>query len=360
MDYYKVLGVQKNASQKDIKKAYKKLATKYHPDRNSDEEAVEKFKEASEAYGVLGDEQKRREYDQFGSVRGSRSPFTSPMDDMFRSFFGGGFRHQQKPKRVGKRLITEMRIDLGFVNKGGKVEVKYQRHKICDKCNGLGGEEENCPSCKGSGRRTMQGQGVRIETNCTDCQGSGKSVNKTCSECNGSGMGSLQDENFEIQIPQGVNNGAQIRVPEGGEPGPDGYGDLVVVIFIEDHPLFERIENIMGGDLLLTKVPVTFTQLMQGCQLDVITLDGMVSVKVPPGTQSGTKFRLKGKGLSNMTANRNIYIGDMIVEVFLETPNKEDYTEVMEVITELEKKHPSPHIAKYEEEKKNHGRSEKQ
>ncbi len=356
MDYYAILEVEKTVSSDEIKKAYKKKALKYHPDRNHDEEAIDKFKEVSEAYEVLSDPRKRAEYDQFGSVgRGGRSPFTSPMRDIFGSFF-----QRQQQQRTGRRLVVEHEIDLDFVLRGGEVSVKYKRHDFCTSCGCACGETDVCKVGNGSGMRMVRNGNMVMQTTCNQCGGQGKTIVKPCGECSGSGFSPFKDTVAKLHVPAGVEDGMQLLVAGGGEPGPDGPGDMIVVLKIKPHKLFQRLRE---GNLL-TELPLTFTQLVNGCDIEVMVLDQVLLLKIPAGTQSGTKFRLRGKGLPKIQRDGSTYgMGDMIAEVKLETPESIDkqYTEAIERISELENQHVSPRIAKYKKQvESQHGRTEKQ
>lgn len=341
-DYYKILGVPKDADDRQIKKAYKKLALKYHPDKNpGDEASVQKFKEAAEAFGVLGDRQKRTEYDQFGYV-GRRSPFTHPTEDFFQSVFG-----RRRTRQLGKRTFAQHVVDLNFVATGGEVIVHYQKRDRCDKCGGSGGEKMECQICGGSGRRAIPTpvDYMIAETTCEACQGLGKIVTKPCDDCQ-KGLKSPVDATTRLYVPAGIEDGMQMQIPGLGEPGPDGNGDLIVTIHVQPHEMFSRLRE----GVLLIQVPVTLSQLIFGCKLDVPTLNEIVSINVPAQTQSGTKFRLKGKGLPKIQGGNTTYnAGDMIVEVKLETPSAEKYVNILDELKTLEEQHVTPAQLKYQE-----------
>ena len=350
MDYYKILEVNKKATIEEIKKSYKRLVAKYHPDRNSDDEtAIEKFKQVTEAYEVLSDDKKRREYDQFGHVR-SRGKFSNPQSDFFDSFFNRARRRHN----VGHPISVRREVDLSFVLKGGRIVVKYTRHKICESCNGVGGDLTICPTCQGTGLKTVRHpMGVLLQTSCDSCGGVGKVISKECSNCK-DGLGDEYEEEVVVDIPEGIESGSKFQVPEGGEPGPEGYGMLLITIIVKEHELFTRLSN---GNLL-TKVPVTFTQLIKGCSLEVLTLDGVGKIKIPAGTRSGTKFRLKTKGLPVINRSWSLNNrGDMIVEIFLDTPNKTNYQEIIDSLVDLEERHPSSKILEYKKQIENHGKT---
>ena len=333
MDYYQVLGVAKKADESQIKRAYKKLAIQYHPDKNQgDEKAVLKFKEIAEAYEVLGDPQKRSEYDQFGRVSNRKGAYSSPANDFFNSFFGGG--RQQRVQKLGKDIFVDCIVDLKFVYTGGNVAVKYQHHEKCSKCNGVGGEENTCNRCNGIGVTIVKNQFMSVQTTCNICGGSGKTISKKCDICQ-EGLCNPKEDSMDVYIPAGIEDGSHVQIAGKGEPGIDGNGNLLISIKVSPHEFFTRLNSIN----LLSKVPVTFSQLISGCKLDVATLSGNVVIDIPPQTKSGTKFRLRDQGLPNMQNNRSIYgMGEMIVEVVLETPSAEEYEIILDQLKGLEER----------------------
>lgn len=343
MDYYQVLGVEKKADESQIKRAYKKLVSKFHPDKNQgDEEAIGKFKEITEAYEVLGDKQKRAEYDQFGHIR-KKGAYTSHAHDFFNSFFGGS--EQQQPQKLGRDIFVDYTVDLKFVSMGGDVEIKYQKHKKCEKCNGVGGEETVCNRCNGSGVAIIRNQFMSMQTTCNNCRGLGKLRTTNCDACN-NGLCNPEEEVVNVFIPAGIQHGMRIQMDGKGEPGVDGCGRLIITVCTLKHELFERCNAVN----LFSKVPITFSQLIAGCKLDVATLNGNVIVNIPPQTKSGTKFRLRNQGLPRIQNDRTIYdVGEMIVEVVLETPSSEEYSEILSQLRELEAKYTSKNQNKYKE-----------
>jgi len=343
-DYYEVLGVSKTATDSEIKIAYRKLAIKYHPDRNpGDTEAEAKFKEAAEAYDVLHDSKKRQQYDQFGfDVPGGgfgESPFGSAggfsMDDIFSMFgdvFGGhsggfsgfGGSSRQAPKYRGADLRLKVSLSLQEVATGVTKKFKVRKDIVCEHCHGTGAENgndtETCPNCHGSGQEvviqnTPFGRMQSART-CSRCHGSGKVIEKPCSKCRGSGE-ILVKRKIDIKIPAGVDNGSRLRVSNEGEPGILGgpKGDLYVYIYVRPHKEFER-----NGNDVISRVTISFAQAALGATIQVNTLDGKVELKIPEGTQTGTAFRLKGKGIPYLRNPKQR--GDQHVVVTVQTPKK--------------------------------------
>ncbi|SHJ75651.1 molecular chaperone DnaJ [Tepidibacter formicigenes] len=341
-DYYEVLGVNKNATDQEIKKAYRKLAMKYHPDRNpGDKEAEEKFKEANEAYEVLSDSQKRANYDQFGhaGVNGGFSGqggfdfggsgfggFEDIFGDVFGDIFGGAFGGRTKRRNgpeVGADIRYRMTISFEEAAFGVEKEIKVNRSEKCDVCNGSGAKpgtsKKTCPTCNGSGeirqaQRTPFGTIMNVRT-CHTCHGQGSIVESPCSKCNGKGE-VKKTKQISIKIPAGVDDGSAIRLSGEGELGLRGgpRGDLYVVIDVAPHKLFKR-----EGYDVYCEMPITFVQASLGDEVEVPTLDGKVKYKIPEGTQSGTVFRLKEKGIPRLRSNSR---GDQYVKVIVEVPRK--------------------------------------
>jgi molecular chaperone DnaJ len=346
-DYYEILGLSRSASEDDIKKAYRKLAMKYHPDMNKEKpkEAEEKFKELSEAYEVLADPEKKSRYDQYGhegvksTFRGGGfdwSDFTHFSDisdifggfegfgfggSIFDQFFGGGAARSSGP-REGRSLRYDIDITLEDAVKGLEKDITIPRSVACKACAGLGAKPEDmktCDTCKGSGQ-VQRGQKrghtsfVTISS-CPTCRGAGRQITKSCPECNGAGT-SQQTSTFQVSIPKGAEEGMRLRIRGAGEAGPNGgpAGDLYIVVHIEDHPVFVR-----DGRDLWVEAPVSFTQAALGTQIDVPTIDGTARVTVPPGTQTGAVLRLKGKGMPDLRGYQN---GDQFIRVTLITPTK--------------------------------------
>ena len=331
-DYYDVLGVDKNASKEEIKKAYKKLAKKYHPDLNKEDDAAEKFKEINEAAAVLGDEQKKQHYDQYGTAdfsgMGGRgfdfsdvAGFGFDFGDIFDSFFGGSFRGGRRGPRVvhGDNLRFDMEITLEEAASGVKKTVIIPRHETCDKCKGLGGTDaKKCPECNGAGaiQQTQRTPfGIFSTTRaCNRCNGEGEIVKNICEHCDGIGK-VKKSRKLEIQIPPVVEEGTRLRVAGEGEAGDRGgpSGDLYVLIHIQEHKIFKR----RGTDLYI-EFPLTFSEAALGTTIEVPTLEGKAKLKIPSGTQPGTVFRMKGKGIKNIhgfgTGSQNVLVNVQVPE----------------------------------------------
>ena len=340
-DYYEVLGTQKGASAEEIKKAYRKMAMKYHPDRNpGDKEAEEKFKEAAEAYEVLSDDDKRARYDQYGfagvdpnygagaggyggSGFGGFGDF-GDLGDIFGSFFGGGTaRSNPNAPRRGENVGA--RLDLTFEEAafGCEKEVAVPRIENCSSCNGSGsadGATETCSYCRGAGQvRTVQNlMGMQMQSTsiCPQCNGKGKLIKNPCTTCRGKGK-VRRTQKIKVKIPAGVDGGQSVRVRNEGNVGTNGgpNGDLLVEIFLKKHAIFSRKEN-----TVYCEVPITFTQAALGADIEVPTLDGKVSFELPEGTQTGTMFTLREKGIPNVNNPRRR--GDQRFTVVVETPTK--------------------------------------
>ncbi|WP_424357471.1 molecular chaperone DnaJ [Methanocella sp. MCL-LM] len=337
-DYYEVLGVDKSAGVDDIKKAYRKLALQYHPDRNKEAGAEEKFKEISEAYAVLSDEQKRSKYDQYGhaGMEGySQSDIFNNFDifrdmgfgdydNLFDMFFGrGGGGSRGQPNR-GSDLRHEVDIDFKEAAFGCEKEVVVPRLEPCDVCNGSGAKPgtkvTTCPQCNGSGQvrqvtQSLFGQMVRVGP-CARCAGKGKTFDTPCPECKGKGR-TRKVRKVLVRVPAGVDNGLQLRITGEGEPAPmpGGMpGDLYVHIRVRPHPFFQRY-----GEDIACLMPISFAQAAVGDEVEVETLTGKARIKIPAGTQTDTVFRLKGEGIQSLRANRR---GDMHVKVVIKTPAK--------------------------------------
>lgn len=342
-DYYEVLGVSKTATQDELKKAYRKLARKYHPDLNKDNpEAAEKFKECNEAYSVLSDEQKRAQYDQFGpeafeNVGMGGGPGAggfggfggfggSGMEDIFDMFFGGqgrGGRSNNAGPQRGADLRYDMEITFEEAAFGVEKEISLKRAERCEHCHGEGAEPgskvETCPECHGSGyvrftQNTMFGQMVN-ERPCSRCHGEGKIISNPCKECGGSGT-VKKTKKLKVKIPAGVDNGSRLRVGGEGEAGLKGgpSGDLYVYLYVKPHKFFER-----DGTTVLCEVPINIVQATLGAEIKVPTLDGQVTMKVPEGTQPGKVMRLKGKGIPSLRGGGR---GDQLVRMKVVVPTK--------------------------------------
>lgn len=341
-DYYEILGIERSASDEDIKKAYRKLAVKYHPDKNpGDKAAEEKFKELSEAYEALSDPQKRAAYDQYGHAAfdprsragrggfGGAGGFHDPFDifrevfgggggSIFDEFFGGGRSDPSAPQR-GDDLRYDMEITLEEAAHGCEKDITVSKAEKCDVCHGSGGEEgskvKTCTTCGGRGQ-VLTSRGIfSIAQTCPACQGAGQVIEKPCRACRGSGR-KEKTSKIHLRIPPGVDTGARLRSSGNGEAGLRGGspGDLYVVLRMKQHEIFHR-----EGDDLLCEVPVGFVQAALGSEIEVPTLEGRATVKVPAGTQPGTIFRIKGKGVKNLQGYGH---GDLHIRVNVEVPSK--------------------------------------
>ena len=340
-DYYEVLGVEKGAAEEQIKKAYRKLAAKYHPDVNHEPDAEAKFKEINEAYEVLSDAEKRSRYDQFGFA--GVDPNFNPnagfgggfggfegfggFGDIFSDFFGGGGarssgRSANAPRR-GENIVSQIDITFEEAAFGVKREINVGRIENCDKCDGSGAapgtQPETCDNCHGTGsvRTTQNFMGMTTASTapCPKCKGKGKIIPTPCSRCKGKGK-IRRNHKIVVDIPAGIDDGQSVRVREQGNAGSNGgpNGDVLVAVSIEPHPLFER-----DGANVICEMPISFTQAACGAEIEVPTLDGKVRYTVPEGTQTGTTFRLKGKGIPYVGYKNR---GDQYVTVTVETPTK--------------------------------------
>ncbi len=338
-DYYEVLGVDKNADEAAIKKAYRVLAKKYHPDMNpGDAEAEKKFKEASEAYAVLSDPEKKRQYDQFGHAAFSGgaggaggfdfsgTDFSDIFGDIFGDFFGGGRRSSARSNgpMKGANIRTSVRITFEEAVFGCSKEIELTVKEICKTCNGSGAKPgtspETCSKCGGRGQVMFTQQSffgtVRNVQTCPDCQGSGKVIKDKCVDCHGTGFIPMK-KRYSVEIPAGIDNGQSVRQPGLGEPGTNGgpRGDVLVEVIVGRHPIFQRQEfNIYST------VPVSFAVAALGGEIYIDTVDGKVIYDVKAGTQTDTKVRLKGKGVPSLR-NRDVR-GDHYVTLVVEVPDK--------------------------------------
>lgn len=332
-DYYDVLGVDKGASKEEIKKSYRKLARKYHPDVNKEEGAEGKFKEAKEAYEVLSDEQKRAQYDQFGHAGAGGQGFGGfgggaqdfgGFGDIFDMFFGGGGRSRDpNAPQQGADLQYTMVLDFEEAIFGKETDINIPQEETCDTCSGSGAKPgtkvETCSHCHGSGQLNQEqntpfGRVVNRRV-CHHCNGSGKIIPEKCNTCGGSGSVN-KNKKIHINIPAGIDEGQQIRVSGKGEPGRNGgpAGDLFVLIQIRSHDFFER-----EGDHIFCELPLTITQAALGDEVEVPTVHGKVKLKIPAGTQTGKTFRLRGKGAPNVRGRGQ---GDQHIKVKIMTPTQ--------------------------------------
>jgi molecular chaperone DnaJ len=348
-DYYEVLGVSRSATNGDISMAYRKLAIKYHPDKNpGDQEAIERFKEAAEAFEVLNDPDKRARYDRYGHAglngAGGAHHFHDVEDifsafgDIFGDLFGGRGRNRQ---HKGRDVRCDVTLTLKEAAVGVTKTVEFQRHEKCEKCEGSGAasgsRREVCSYCRGQGRVIQSAGIVRIQTTCPACHGEGSTVKQPCPSCRGSGQ-TLKKVTTEVQIPAGVDDEMRVRIAGQGEPSPNGGppGDCYCFISVLPHPLFER-----DGQHLVCRIPITYSQAALGTTIEVPTLDGRGELEIPAGTQSGAVFKLGGKGMPDP---RRRGLGDLLVQVVIEVPkklSKEEQTLLRE-LAELEHKHVAP------------------
>lgn len=332
-DYYDVLGVDKGAENNDIKRAYRKLAMKYHPDRNPDDEkAAESFREVTEAYEVLADKEKRARYDQygfagvddqmggFGSGGFQGSHAQQDFGDLFGNIFGeafgggGGQAHNQ-----GSDLRYNLTISLEEAALGKEVELEIPKHESCDTCSGSGARPGtspvSCSTCAGHGQVQMQQGFFAVRRPCPSCQGSGQKIESPCVTCGGTGRKKVK-KNIKVKIPAGVYDAAQVRVGGEGEAGLNGgaAGDLFIVVRIKEHAIFER-----DGADLHCEMPITFPQATLGAEVDAPTLDGKVKIRIPAGTEGGRVFRLRGHGVKDVRVRQ---AGDLFVRVQIAVPKK--------------------------------------
>ncbi|MCP5201644.1 MAG: molecular chaperone DnaJ [Gammaproteobacteria bacterium] len=325
-DYYEVLGVARDATEADLKKAYRRLAMKYHPDRNpGDAEAEETFKEVKEAFEVLNDRQKRSAYDQFGHAGvdpsgggfgGGPSGFGDIFDSVFGDIFGAGGRGGTRAYR-GADLRYDLEMSLEEAVSGTEVKIRIPTLVECETCDGKGSRSgrapETCGTCGGVGQVRMQQGFFSVQQTCPRCRGTGKTVSDPCNTCGGSGK-ARGNKTIAVKVPAGVDSGDRIRLSGEGEPGQNGGppGDLYVNVVVRAHPIFQRDENDLHCD-----VPIDFVTAALGGELEVPTLEGRVILKIPPETQSGKMFRLRGKGVRSV---RGGGVGDLICRVAVETP----------------------------------------
>jgi molecular chaperone DnaJ len=325
-DYYELLGISRSASDDEIKKAYRKLALQYHPDRNpGNKQAEEKFKEISEAYQILSDAEKRARYDQYGHAAfGEGGPFAGGFDftagfedvfgDIFGEFFGAGTRR-------GRGRADDLRYNLTVKFEeavfGTEKKIKIPRHGPCEVCHGSGAKAgtapQTCPTCRGRGQVSFQQGFFSVSRTCSQCRGQGTVIKEPCASCNGSGR-VRKLHSLSVKIPAGVDTGSRLKLRGEGESAPGGGvpGDLYVVIEVESHPIFIR-ENLD----ILCDVPISIAQAALGAEIDVPTLSGKVKMKIPAGTQSGKVFRMKGRGITDV---QGYHQGDQHVRINVETP----------------------------------------
>lgn len=329
-DYYEILGVSRNSNESEIKKAYRQLALQYHPDRNpGNKSSEEKFKEASEAYEVLRDPEKRDLYDRYGHEGLSRSGFSgfagfedifSSFGDIFEDFFGfGGGRRRETGVRKGPDFRYDLTISFMDAALGKDLEIEIQRLETCGTCKGSGAKpgtrKETCPACRGTGQVSHSQGFFTLRTTCARCRGQGSFIPHVCEECRGSGK-IKKPKKINLKIPAGVDSGSRLKVAgEGGEGERGGHpGDLYVILHVEPHPFFERHD-----DDILCQIPISFVQAALGEEIEIPTLNGAKKLTIPPGTQSGQIFTLRGLGIPHLEGFGK---GDQHVQVSVKIPAK--------------------------------------
>jgi molecular chaperone DnaJ len=327
-DYYKILGVERDASEEEIKKSYRKVAMQYHPDRNpGNKEAEEKFKTASEAYEVLRDPEKRQIYDHYGieglkgtgftGFRGFEDIF-SAFGDIFEDFFGFGTTYKRRTRaRPGADLRYDLTISFYEAAFGKETEIEIPKTVLCDVCNGTGAKPgthpTSCPNCRGTGQVTRSQGFFTISTTCGQCRGEGKVISHPCKECRGLGKVKT-NKKIQLKIPPGVDTGSKLRIRAEGEEGERGGppGDLFVFLYVEPHDFFSR-----DGDDIVCQVPIAFTQAALGTEIEIPTLNGKRSLTIPKGTETGDVLKIKGEGFPRL---RGFGRGDQVVQVIVKTP----------------------------------------
>lgn len=349
-DYYEVLGVSKEASDEDIKRAYRKLAMEYHPDRNGgDKEAEEKFKEAAEAYGVLGDPEKRPRYDRYGhaGLEGMNVPHFNDVQSIFDVFgdlfglgdlFGG---RGGRGRRQGRDLKQEIEITLNEAAVGVKKTIQVPREEVCSECSGngckRGSKPAQCRRCNGQGAVLLSQGFFRIQQSCPGCGGRGIVVTDPCPNCRGRGRETLR-RTLEVSIPPGVDTGTAVRYGGEGEAGDPGAprGDLYCVIRVQEHRFFQR-----DGNNLICQVPITFSQAALGAEIEIPTLNGARSHTLKRGVQAGDVLHIAGEGMPNLRNGRK---GELLVQIIVETPKQltKRQEELFRELAEIEQKHVSP------------------
>lgn len=324
-DYYEILGVDKGVSDKDLKKAYRRVAMKYHPDRNPDnKKAEDNFKEANEAYEILSDEQKRATYDQYGHAAfegnsaggGFNGGNFEDFGDIFSDIFGGGRQRRRGPS-PGNDLQYNMTLDLEEAVKGTEKKIEIPTTTNCKICDGSGSKpgtnSQICSTCNGQGQIRVQQGFFAVQQTCPHCNGKGKTIKSPCNNCHGQGI-VRERKSLNVKVPAGVDTGDRIRLSNEGEVSQNGgkNGDLFVEVSIRPHSIFKR-----EGKHLSTEVPISFNDAALGGELEIPTLNGRIKLKIPEGTQSGKMFRLRGKGIKPIRGGN---VGDMLCQVVVETP----------------------------------------
>lgn len=352
-DYYEILGVKRDASDRDIATSYRKLAVKFHPDSNpGNAEATEKFKEAAEAYEILSDREKRARYDQFGHAGTDQfAHHFHDVEDVFEAFgdifsemFGGGSRRGRGGRRVrrGADVRVDVTLTLEEAARGVLKSVELARNKACATCKGTGSkpgsQRATCRHCNGQGQVVQSAGILRVQTTCPACQGAGSTVTDPCPDCRG--RGHVQDRSkLDVTIPGGIDNGMRVRLAGYGEPSPDGGppGDCYCFVEVKKHKLFER-----EGTHLILRMPISYSQAALGAMIEVPTLAGPHELRVPAGTQSGDVFRVRGRGMPDP---RGGSAGDLHVQTYIEVPKKmtQRQEKLLRDLAELEKTEVSPH-----------------
>jgi len=327
-DYFRILGVSRDASEEEIKKSYRKIAMQYHPDRNpGNKEAEDKFKLASEAYEVLRDPEKREIYDRYGIEGLKGTGFTgfrgfddifSAFGDIFEDFFGFGSPYKRRTRaRQGADLRYDLKISFHEAAFGIETEIDIPKNATCEECNGTGAKPgtypTQCPNCKGTGQVTRSQGFFTISTTCSQCHGDGKFIPHPCKECRGAGK-VRKNNKIQIKIPPGVDMGSKLRIRGEGEPGERGgpSGDLFIFIYVEPHDFFLR-----EGDEIVCQIPISFPQAALGTEMEIPTLNGKKKISIPRGTESGEIFRIKGEGFPKLKGYGR---GDQLVQVIVKTP----------------------------------------
>jgi molecular chaperone DnaJ len=352
--YYEVLRVERSATKAEIDRAYRKLAIKYHPDSNrDDEDAIAKFKEATEAYEVLSDKEKRERYDRYGHSGVDGVHQFNDVEDIFDAFgdlFGGGMfgdlfgsrGARRRRHRRGADIRCNVTLTLEEAARGVEKDISFRRRVRCESCSGSGAapgsQPITCETCAGHGQVIQSAGILRVQTACPTCHGSGKQISQACDQCRGSGLQNQKAE-LTVKIPAGISDGTRVRVAGEGEASPDGgpVGDCYVFITVKPHELFKR-----DGNHLILQLPISYSQAALGAEIEVPTLDGPETLRVHPGTQNSEVFSLRGKGVVD---HRGGPAGDLLVQVFIEVPKKltEEQEKLLRKLAELDHESVLPH-----------------